>query len=209
MIKLRFWFLFLGWDEFIRGMNSKFVNVRTATVSRSFYVVANEPFIASGKGDYCLDLFAGDIFLITSYNKIGYWWGVSVYDLDRQGWIPSSLVQPYTGEVPEEASELKRKLEENFAKNMKADDVEQPKPVSVSHEAGSEPVGEFNIVTDDSYKFQEYESVAVISRDGKKTFVGDSERPIDIIEKEDFDYEAWAESKRRGADTTSKRSRIH
>jgi hypothetical protein len=149
-------------------------------------------------------LFAGDIFLITSYNKVGYWWGVSVYDLDRQGWIPSSLVQPFTGEVPSEASDLKTKLGENFVSKK---DNEIPNISQVSVEPSKSSSTEFNIVSDDPHKFQEYESVAVISREGKKTFIGDSGRPVDLVEKEDFDYETWADSKRESA-SNSKRSRI-
>jgi hypothetical protein len=190
---------------FSKKMSSaKFVTAKTSNVSRSFYVVANEPFLASGKGDHCLDLFAGDIFLITSYNKVGYWWGVSVYDLDRQGWIPSSLVQPYTGEVPSEASDLKTKLSENF---VSKEDNEILKIPQACVEPSNSSSAEYNIIADDSHKFQEYESVAVISREGKKTFIGDSERPVDLVEKEDFDYEAWADSKREYA-SNSKRSRI-
>jgi hypothetical protein len=185
---------------------SKFVTIKSNNVSRSFYIVVNDNFLASG-GDHCVDLFAGDIFLITSFNKIGYWWGVSVYDLDRQGWIPSSLVQPYTGEVPEEASELKRRLAHNFnqvdaSKVSKSEDKEPSSRTSSS-------LGEFNIVTDDANKYQEYDSVAVISREGKRVIVGDSDQPVDVFDKEDFDYETWAESKREAAAAAGvKRSRI-
>jgi hypothetical protein len=185
---------------------SKFVTVKTANVPRSFYVVANDNFLASG-GDHCIDLFAGDIFLITSYNKVGYWWGVSVYDLDRQGWIPSSLVQPYTGEVPDEASALKRRLAENYSEISEQKVRESATEIEPRSTSDSK---EFNIVTDDSHKYQEYDSVAVISREGKRVVVGDTERQVDVIEHEDFDYEAWAESKRTSKDGTdvNKRSRI-
>ena len=185
---------------------SRYVTVRTDSVPRSFYVVANQPFMASDKGDHCINLFEGDIFLITYFNKLGYWWGVSVYDLDRQGWIPSSLVQPYTGEVPDEATILKEKLAENYrSKNDSKGDEKGIETVV----ANPESVTEFNIVNNDSSQFEEYESVAFVSREGRKVLVGDSDRARDRIDEgeEDFDYEAWAESKQKNQDSP-KRSRI-
>ena len=186
---------------------SRYVTVRTDSVPRSFYVVANQPFMASDKGDHCIDLLEGDIFLITYFNKLGYWWGVSVYDLDRQGWIPSSLVQPYTGEVPDEAISLREKLADNYKskKDTKGDEKKGVETVV----ANPESVTEFNIVNNDSSQFEEYESVAFVSREGRKVLVGDSDRARDRIDEgeEDFDYEAWAESKQKNQDSP-KRSRI-
>lgn len=167
-----------------------------------FYVVVSEPMM--GNGENCLDLNEGDIFLTTRYNKVGYWWGVSVYDLNNQGWFPSTFVQPYTGEVPEEASELAAQLRANYAKeSTPVAQVEQEVTEDESHSKISSL--KYNIVTNDSHKYQEYDVKTAVANIGKHLHIGNV--PVEEeIEKEDFDYEKWAESKRESAET-SKRSR--
>jgi len=141
----------------------------------------------------------GDIFLVTSYNKVGYWWGVSVYDLQRQGWFPSSFVQPYTGEVPDEARQ--------FCEHIKAQDDHVAQTSHIDGVDASKQKIEYNIIANDDHKYQEYESVGVMSRTGRKITVGETGIEEDVMEKEDFDYDAWAKSKAEAAAASSKRSK--
>ena len=167
-----------------------------SAVARPFYVVVDQTTMSSGEN--CLDLNSGDIFLVTKFNKIGYWWGVCVYDLNRQGWFPSTFVQPYSGEVPEEASELCARLKANVAS------VPEAEPVGMSET--KEPV-KFNIVTADDGKFEEYEVKASITKTGRRTNV--TEGAGQVAERSDdeeaFDYDSWAESKQLHSIHDSKR----
>ena len=169
-----------------RLVKSNFVTAGSR-VERPFYVIVSQNMI--GNGDTCLDLTEGDIFICTYYNKIGYWWGVSVYDLQRQGWFPSTFVQPYTGEVPEEAAGFVTQLQMD-----RVDDLIASNRDVTDVEAGN-PQKDFNIVTDDSHKYQEYEVTGTFSRRGRRTNLTDQPEEEDRIEKEDFDYDAWAEAR--------------
>lgn len=173
---------------------SPFVTSNSA-VERPFYVLVEQQLLASGEA--CLELCEGDIFLVTKYNKVGYWWGVSVYDLDRQGWFPSTFVQPYTGEVPEEATQLFEAIKRNC--NQPSEDrneihEQQPQVKDI----------EYNIVTDDLTRFVEYESTMMLSKRGRATQALDSVLPTNQVDDEDeFDYESWADAKNLAKQTNS------
>lgn len=168
---------------------------------RPFLVVVSEPLI--GNGESCLDLSDGDIFLTTHYNKVGYWWGVSVYDLNRQGWFPSTFVQPYTGEVPPEASELRETLQKNYANQV----ASIPQEAVLGSEA-SQPKPEFNIVPNDSGTYVEYDATTAVVRRGRRKHIGEGPDEDDE-DQEDFPYEQWAESKAEAPNSVDihKRSR--
>ena len=160
----------------------------SSSVVRPFYVVVDQIFLSNESS--CLDLNDGDIFIVTKYNKVGYWWGVSVYDLNRQGWFPSTFVQPYTGEVPEEASE--------FVKLIKSNTSTKTKQGSESVDDKTESKKVINVVTQDVYPFQEYDSTMTVTKRGRETITVSDEGiiPVSPVENElDFDYETWAESK--------------
>ena len=150
-----------------------------------------------------MDLNEGDIFLTTHYNKIGYWWGVSVYDLDRQGWFPSIFVQPYTGEVPEEATKLESTLKANFTQSHVITEM----PFNSTNIANSDeqPTLEYNIVTNDASKYKEYDVTTMVVNKGRRLQVGEK-ADDDELEQEDFDYEQWAKTKAAASHST-KRSR--
>ena len=58
-----------------------------------------------------LEISENEIYLITKWNKEGpYWWGIDAYRPDRQGLIWTKGMQPYTGDLPEEASDIAAKL---------------------------------------------------------------------------------------------------
>ena len=164
----------------------------SSTVTRPFYVVVDQIFLSNDASS--LDLNDGDIFIVTRYNKVGYWWGVSVYDLDRQGWFPSTFVQPYTGQVPQEASEFVQRIRSN---KPHSDSL----PVQEVRNSSSETVEkEYNIVTEDVYPFQEYGPTVAIAKRGREVAVADSKsattEPI-LSEDSDieFDYATWADQK--------------
>jgi hypothetical protein len=147
---------------------------------RPFYVVVEQ--IMQSNDASCLDLNAGDIFLVTRYNKIGYWWGVSVYDLNRQGWLPSTFTQPYEGEVPEDASKLRESLTaENKPDTTKSEPIAACEPKSI------------NIVTDDVFPFKEYDSKMVVAKRGREVVFQDSER---LIEHSDDDIDGVSYKRR-------------
>jgi hypothetical protein len=165
-------------------------------IIRPFYVVVSQPFASNTVN--VLDLQEGDIFICTMYNKIGHWWGVSVYDLQRQGWFPSTLVQPYAGEVPEEASDFLMKITHKV--DQGGVDESDKKEISET------PV--YNIVSDDAHKYQEYEVSAAMQRVGRNTRLGEQALDDDPTEREDFDYETWAAGRNAGmAAETRKKSR--
>ena len=56
--------------------------------------------------EHHLDMVAGDVLIVTHWNKLGWWWGVSAFDSSHSGWFKSSLTQPYTGELPEGAQSI-------------------------------------------------------------------------------------------------------
>lgn len=157
-------------------------------VQRPFFVLVDQ--ILMSNDPSCLDLNEGDIFLVTKYNKVGYWWGVSIYDLNRQGWFPSTFVQPYTGEVTEEAQELLSKIKTPL------DQKTRPQPSTGSKEQKCEPV-KFNLVTQDVYPFQEYESTVAIGKRGREIVAADGTyQPQPEVESDiEFDYETWADAK--------------
>ena len=165
---------------------SPFVTTKSA-VLRPFYVLVEQQLLSNDESS--LDLNEGDIFLVTKYNKVGYWWGVSVYDLDRQGWFPSTFVQPYTGEVPEDASELCSQIKLNCETPP-----EEPEPV---HAAPiPEQRAEFNIVQEDSSSFLQYESTVAISKRGRLVqAAGPDSDQAQPNEDDDFDYDTWADEK--------------
>ena len=167
----------------------------------AFYVIVTQCMMVGNGDGNCLDLNEGDIFICTYFNKIGYWWGVSVYDLQRQGWFPSTFVQPYTGEVTEEAADLVKQLTR----------ITEPSVQAQGEEAGvdeAQPEKKFNIVIDDSHKYQEYELTGAIERKGRRLNVTDQPDTGDRIENEDFDYEAWGDARNASALLdSSKRSR--
>lgn len=157
-------------------------------IQRPFYVVVSQPFLSNAPN--VLDLHDGDIFICTFYNKVGHWWGISVYDLQRQGWFPSTLVQPYAGDVPDDAAIF----------------VEKIKSTAVTNE---EKIPDYNIVTDDDHKYTEYEVSGAVQRVGRRTRIGEnplaSDEPDDDV---DFDYETWAAQKNADSDiATAKKAR--
>lgn len=162
-------------------------------VIRPFYVVVDQ--VLQSHDASCLDLNEGDIFLVTRYNKIGYWWGVSVYDVERQGWFPSTFTQPYTGEVPEEIESLCVKITTTNPVNTKEEDIEHIKSDDVSEE---ELQKEYNIVTKDVFPFQEYESSVLVSKRGRDVRPADQGIPPaneEDAEEITFDYDTWADVK--------------
>lgn len=165
---------------------SPFVTAQSA-VERPFYVLVDQQLMANGEA--CLELCEGDIFLVTKYNKVGYWWGVSVYDLERQGWFPSTFVQPYTGEVPAEAEVFRSTIKGNGKKI-------ETHATAVQDEPKPEVPKQFNIVEEDITQFSEYDSTIAISKRGR---VADAQHAIDEAsfgdEEQDFDYETWADAK--------------
>lgn len=162
-----------------RLIESHYVTEESKIV-RPFYVIVSQPFMSNTQN--VLDLHDGDIFICTFYNKVGHWWGVSVYDLQRQGWFPSTLVQPYAGEVPEEAAEFLSKIK---VEGIKGEEPAEEKTDIV-----------FNIVKDDDDKYQEYEVSGVVQRVGRRTRIGEQVRTTDDPSEEvDFDYETWAAEK--------------
>lgn len=166
----------------------------TASVQRPFYVLVDQILIANTPN--CLHLNEGDIFLVTKYNKIGYWWGISVYDLNVQGWFPSTFVQPYTGDVPPEA----RSFYSTLIKNTKM--IDSPQKMESSSEIAVAPKDretEFNIVADTGVIFSEYDSTMHVVNRGRTVHAVDHESAVSkepLYEEEpEFDYEAWEKSK--------------
>ncbi len=158
-------------------------------VKRPFYVVVSQPFMSNAQN--VLDLHEGDIFICTFYNKVGHWWGVSVYDLQRQGWFPSTLVQPYAGEVPQEATDFFERIQL----------VEQDE---ASKETSEEQPPVYNIVTDDADKYKEYEVSGIVQRVGRTTRIGEkSLNSDDLAEEVDFDYDTWAAEKNASLDAAN------
>lgn len=176
--------IIISWVMSIVPQGSHLVTPQSAVI-RPFYVVVDQVMISSGH--HCLDLNEGDIFIVTRYNKVGYWWGVSVYDLDRQGWFPSALVQPYTGDVPDEAAALVARIKQNAEQDIVS--AEQPQ---------KDDKREFNIVTDDG-RFEEYGVTAAVVRKGRRVHVTDDleagYNEGETNEEEDFDYESWSKAK--------------
>jgi hypothetical protein len=172
-------------------IESPFITSKSFVI-RPFYVVVDQ--VLQSHDASCLDLNEGDIFLVTRYNKIGYWWGVSVYDSERQGWFPSTFTQPYTGEVPEEIESLCLKIRTNPAK----EDIQDIESDEVSSK--EEPQKEYNIVTQDVFPFQEYQSSLVVSKRGRDVRPADQgiiPPPDDEEDTEEitFDYDTWADAK--------------
>ena len=175
--------------------NNAYVSNKSA-VQRPFYVLVEQTLISNAPN--CLDLNQGDIFLVTKYNKVGYWWGVSVYDLNTQGWFPSTFVQPYTGEVPPEASELFSII----TRNSHTDSMESPSPPVAKEEETNDEKKVVNIVSNsDNTQFSEYQSTMLIVNRGRTVHALDQHATSQIeqaYEKEPedaFDYESWAASK--------------
>lgn len=160
-------------------------------VERPFFVLVDQILISNDAS--CLDLNEGDIFLVTKYNKVGYWWGISIYDLNRQGWFPSTFVQPYTGEITEEAQEFLEKITTPLVEREKV------QPVLGTSETAHQ-AGQFNIVTQDVYPFQEYEShVAIVKRGRELVSADSSHAPQPAVDSDiEFDYDAWADAKNAG-----------
>ncbi len=188
---------------------SRFVNQMTRGIVRPFYVLVDQVLLSNDPS--CLDLNEGDIFLVTTYNKVGYWWGVSVYDLTRQGWFPSTFCQPYTGEVPQEAEEFRTTISRE-----PGDNVEEPMSAPPVEPPIKEPV-QYNIVTEDAYPFQEYVATVAVTKRGREV-TSSEETSVEAIYNVDsdleFDVSAWQEAKnvarrstREAGSVASKRSK--
>lgn len=74
-----------------------------------FTVIVDQSELATR--EHHLDMVAGDVLIVTHWNKVGWWWGVSAFDSAHSGWFKSSLTQPYTGELPEGAQSIIDELE--------------------------------------------------------------------------------------------------
>lgn len=191
----------ISWVMSIVPQGSHLVTPQSAVI-RPFYVVVDQVMISSGQN--CLDLNEGDIFIVTRYNKVGYWWGISAYDLDRQGWFPSAFVQPYTGEVPDAAAELVAKMKHHAEQD-----------IVVAQKQQKDNKQELNIVTDDG-RFEEYCVTAAVVRKGRRIHVTDDLEagydPGEKDEEEDFDYESWSQAKleeqARHSSSDSKRRKL-
>ena len=176
--------------------DTPFVTASTYGVNRPFYVLVDQTLSANDPN--CLSLGEGDIFLVTKYNKVGYWWGVSVYDLTVQGWFPSTFVQPYTGEVPNEASRLFSSI---------TWEVSQKAPIKEGGLDSQSVEPNINIVTTDTAKFAEYESTMALVTQGRTTRVVDQQDKNQSGESSEtelgFDYESWSKSKLENRNFTS------
>jgi len=95
-----------------------------------FTVIAVESELAIK--EHHLDLVEGDVLIVTEWNKVGWWWGVSAFDPTRSGWFKSTLTQPFTGELPDAG----RGVIEDLAKLKSGEDATSaviPPVPGVSH----------------------------------------------------------------------------
>lgn len=185
------------------SVESLYISSKSTTpVQRPFFVLVDQILIANAP--HCLHLNEGDIFLVTKYNKVGYWWGVNVYDLNVQGWFPSTFVQPYTGDVPTEARSLHSTLIENSKKIDSPQNKESSSDIAI---APKDKDTEFNIVADSGVGFSQYDSTMLVVNRGRTIHAVDHESAVSkepLYEEElEFDYEAWEKSKNEETGTNS------